>query len=701
VRTPITDGAHGEPWVFRPKDLVGWWSNAHHDRPGGVRSETPTAWVPRSRPIRLIEFGCPAVDKGANAPNLFIDPKSSESALPPFSNGARDDEGQRRTLEAVLEHFADSDNNPVSPVYGGAMVEGLSAWCWDARPFPDFPARTSVWADGPNWARGHWLNGRAGAAPVGDLVSALARRAGVTLDAGDVRGVVSGYVVEAPMRLRDALEPLALAFGFDAAERDGGVALIRRDGPVAAILDENDLALPDERAARADTRTLETPPDELRLRFVDETSDYRIGGLTVRRDPAAGGGIRQIDLPIVTTVGMAEQVGRRVLAQDQAARDSRTAHLSPLAALTLEPGDRLAFAGDETVWRLTGLDRDERPRATLQAAEPVQAADGGLPDWTSPPPIEPAGAPVLYLLDLPPLPGSETDARPLAAAGLEPWRDLDVHAGPDAEALTVRARLTQPAGVGETLSDLPAGPLHRLDPGGRLTIRLEGATLETRTLGAVLAGGNALAVRNGAGDWEVLQFLTVELTGEDVWTLGGLLRGQGGSDPEMAALTPAGAPVVLLGEGLARAEVSLGERGLPLVWRAAAAGGPAGGNAMAETGFTWRGLAERPWSPAHLRLQAGEGGDLILNWVRRARLGGDSWDGEPPLSEEREVYRVEILDGEGIVRTADVAAPAFTWTSAQQADDFPGGVPDPVVFRVAQGSAVFGWGATTQRSLWR
>jgi hypothetical protein len=85
VRTPITDGAHGEPWVFRPKDLVGWWSNAHHDRPGGVRSETPTAWVPRSRPIRLIEFGCPAVDKGANAPNLFIDPKSSESALPPFS----------------------------------------------------------------------------------------------------------------------------------------------------------------------------------------------------------------------------------------------------------------------------------------------------------------------------------------------------------------------------------------------------------------------------------------------------------------------------------------------------------------------------------------------------------------------------------------------------------------------------------------
>ena len=32
VRTPISDTAHGEDWVFRPKDLKGWWSNAHHER---------------------------------------------------------------------------------------------------------------------------------------------------------------------------------------------------------------------------------------------------------------------------------------------------------------------------------------------------------------------------------------------------------------------------------------------------------------------------------------------------------------------------------------------------------------------------------------------------------------------------------------------------------------------------------------------
>ena len=48
VRTPITDGGAGKPWVFRYKDLRAWWSSAHYDRPGGVESGTPTAWAPES-----------------------------------------------------------------------------------------------------------------------------------------------------------------------------------------------------------------------------------------------------------------------------------------------------------------------------------------------------------------------------------------------------------------------------------------------------------------------------------------------------------------------------------------------------------------------------------------------------------------------------------------------------------------------------
>jgi hypothetical protein len=35
VRTPITDEAHGEPWIWRFKDIASFWSEKHFNRPGG------------------------------------------------------------------------------------------------------------------------------------------------------------------------------------------------------------------------------------------------------------------------------------------------------------------------------------------------------------------------------------------------------------------------------------------------------------------------------------------------------------------------------------------------------------------------------------------------------------------------------------------------------------------------------------------
>src|SRR5690606_28283230 len=104
LRSPITDGA-GKPWVFRYKDIESWWLNPHYNRPGGIESAVPTAWVPQSKPFWFLEIGCPAVDKGANQPNVFVDPKSSESAVPYFSRGTRDDLMQRRYLRAFTEAF--------------------------------------------------------------------------------------------------------------------------------------------------------------------------------------------------------------------------------------------------------------------------------------------------------------------------------------------------------------------------------------------------------------------------------------------------------------------------------------------------------------------------------------------------------------------------------------------------------------------
>ncbi|MBU4434788.1 MAG: glycoside hydrolase/phage tail family protein [Alphaproteobacteria bacterium] len=690
IRTPIADGAHGEAWMFRPKDLKSWWSNAHHDRPAGVRSPTPTAWVPRAKPIRLTEFGCPAVDKGPNAPNLFIDPKSAESHLPPFSSGARDDYGQRLALEAVLDWIADPAANPTSPVYGGPMIAAASAWCWDARPFPDFPARTSVWRDGPNWTLGHWLNGRTGIAPLVQLVQALAARAGVVLDPGEAGGAVVGYVVDRPMRLRDALAPLTAAFGLDAVERGGQVRLAAQTGLATAALDEADLAWPDDRpAAVSASRILVDPAQALRLRFIDAARDYQTGALIVRRE--AGEGSADADAPIVLAAAEAEAVARRMLAGAAAARRETTVHLSPLAALRLEAGDRVGFRGE--TWRVLRVDLDERPRAVLAPPPDDSPADGRL-DWSPAPAREPVGPPVLRLLDLP---AASDDARPWVALAAEPWRPFDVHAGGDLDTVKVRARVAAPATVGETVSDLPPASPHRLDRAGRLTVRLEGTAPSSRSLAAVLAGDNALAVLTAAGDWEVIGFTTAAMVGPDAWTLSGLLRGQG-DGAACEAVIPAGAPVVLLDEAVVRFDVAAFERGAPLIVRAAPAGGPPAGPAVSEAALTWRGRALTPLAPAHLRVRL-VGGDRQLGWIRRDRLGGDVWDGEVALSEANESWRLRVLNGAVVVREVMLSGPGFVHTAAMRAADLAAGTAGSLTVEVAQGSAAIGWGASAVQLL--
>ena len=118
-----------------------------YNRPGGVESATPTAWVPQSKPFWFMEIGCPAVDKGANQPNVFVDPKSSESALPYYSRGLRDDLMQTRHRQAMCDAFDWTKPgyveglNPVSAVTGARMVDldRIHVYCWDARPYPAFP----------------------------------------------------------------------------------------------------------------------------------------------------------------------------------------------------------------------------------------------------------------------------------------------------------------------------------------------------------------------------------------------------------------------------------------------------------------------------------------------------------------------------------------------------------------------------------
>ena len=683
VRTPIADAAHSEHWVFRVKDLKGWWSNAHHDRPGGVRRATPTDWVAGMKPIRLTEFGCAAVDRGGNAPNLFQDSKSAEHALPPHSTGTRDDRMQRRVLEAVLAHFAEAENNPVSVTYGGPMVEAADVWCWDARPYPAFPSRDDVWADAGGWRTGHWLNGRL-AGETRDLIEAVLRRGGLAEDefeVGRAAGEVQGYVIDRPMRTRDALEPLLAGLGLIAAEQDGRVAVIG-DEAAAAALTREAMALPDEGASLKVERVLELKPGVARVRYIDGEAGYQTGSAVVRSS-GEGGGV-DLDLPAVCSGALARAAAERAL--EVGGADRLTAMLGPMEALLLEPGDTVTVEGRSGGWRVMRLDMDETPSAVLEPVSVIRVGeDDGRPTSGEVPAA--SGPPFLRMIELPPLIGSEDDGRPIAVVAADPWRPMRVFAGAATAALTVRGDVAQPTTVGVLVEALAAGVRYRWDEANILLVRVEGRTPESRSEAAVFAGGNAVAIE-GAGGWELVQFRSAALLGDGVWRLTGLLRGQQGTEAVGAS---SGAIIVFLDQAPARAESPRAERGLPLIWRAGPAGGPAGGAGVSEVGFTASGMHERPWSPARLRAVARADGGFDLGWIARARIDGDRWDGEAAASRSPR-YRVRVLDGAEEKRAFEVEAAAATCVAADLAVDFPGGLDANSRIAVAQWGDGYGWG---------
>ena len=690
TRTAIVDTAHGEDWVFRPKDLTGWWSHAHHDRPVGARSVAPTAWVAGMKPIRLTEFGCAAVDRGGNAPNLFQDPKSAESRLPPFSSGGRDDGMQRRALEAVLGHFSVPENNPVSAVYGGPMLAGSDAWCWDARPWPAFPGRAEVWADAGAWRTGHWLNGRLGGETRG-LIAAVLKRGGLEADAfevGAVSGAVQGYVIDRPMRTRDALQPLLAGLGLVAAERGGKIAVFG-PGPAETGLMLEALAVPDEGASVRADRVLEPVPGTARVRFIDGDADYRTGSV-VARSAGEGGGL-DLDLPAVCSAALARAAAERALEGAEAER--LTVALGPLTYLRLEPGDVVSVEGRTGDWQVLRLDLDETPSAVLERVSGVvPGVDDGVPVARDDTAV--VGPPFFRMIELPALIGAGEDGRPIAVVAADPWRPMRVFAGASVEALTERGDVGGSATVGLLTEALLPGPRHRWDTVNRLTVRIEGRDPESRTRGAVFAGANAVAVETAAG-WELVQFRAADLVGDGVWRLGGLLRGQQGTDDAMAAGAEAGAVVILLDAVPARVEAGRAERGLPLIWRAGPAGGAAGGSGVSEVAFAASGLHDRPWSPAHVRARARSDGGFDLGWVTRSRIDGDCWDGEAASIGSMR-FRVRVLAGSEVVRSLEVGGEALVYAGADAAADFPGGPGADAVIAVAQWGDGYGWGVETR-----
>jgi len=608
LRTPIDDP------VYRFKDMRNWWRSAHINRKNGLPT-TQSPWQPESKPIWLMEIGCPAIDKGANQPNVFYDEKSSEAALPYFSDGTRDDLIQRRYIEAFLGHYQVT-NEP-----GFLDLSRASVWTWDARPYPDFPARTDVWSDGDNWMRGHWLNGRTGLLPVADVIEELARESGLTaIDVSGVSGVLPGYRLDRPVSARAALAPLLQLFDIDLHEQ-GGDVVFALGGPQVLSLNDADLVRGPARRVRSDS---EGRIKDVRLTYIDAARDYQLGAASARQLDAESVAIADLAVPAALDEGFARFVARRELDAAHAGQENLRLSLPLNIGLRLELGDRFSY--DSTVWVVQSLDIGSQVDVTGFRDRGDSGAWVAGPTPATPPAPDYAGAAQLLAFDLPGREGVSVGAL------IDPYEPVTVQV--DGSEVTLNA----PLRMGATLTDFPSGSVHLRDRSSKVNVLFGNLTLSGTTNAGLLAGSNRFAVETATG-WEIFAARDAELIAPQTYRLSHLLRGLDGSEPFMAETILPGARVLWLGTGLVSLPLSSDQRG-SLV-------SVTGRTARREARFgevIWNDLAGLPLSPVHLSWDG-----TSLSWIGR----------DPSFSEWTEdasslQYRLRITRS-GEVQTIDTA----------------------------------------------
>ena len=699
VRSVISDGL-GKPWIFRQKDLWNFWSQRHYERVNGTELANSTAWVPQSKPIWLTEIGCPAVDKGANQPSIFPDPKSSDAGLPHFSTGQRDDLIQRRYLEAVLETldpvFGTAELNPLSSAYGGRMIDpsGIHLWTWDARPYPVFPAAADTWSDAANWQTGHWLSGRMGSTPLDALVSTILADTGVTdVDSSGLGEGPDGYVVDRPMASRAMLDPLALAFAFDAYEQDGLLRFRQRGGAPVLELSEDDLVLPDETPPARLTRAQEGDlPREITIGYTDGGADYQRGAAASRR--LVGGSTRSAhaDISIVTNNAEAQRRADIWLQDLWAGRESADFAL-PVSRLALAASDVIALTvtGRRRLFDLQEITDTETRAVRARSIDPEVFNLALVPPRVRIPAVPAAIGPVHALtLDLPTLQPQEPPVLARLAVFANPWPG-PVTVWTSGDGLTFRSagQALAPSIVGRTLDDLPAGPTARWQNAG-FRVQLFGGALASVSVSALLGGANAAALQRADGAWEVMQFGNADLVAERTYLLSRLLRGQAGSEWAMGSPLAAGAPFVLLDQHLVAIATGLDTLERSLALRVVAAGRDHGDPAALTLTATPHATALKPLTPVHVKAVRGAGG-VLFSWIRRTRSEGDTWVGEVPLGEDSEQYAVDILAGVNVVRTLTASTPTALYNAADELTDF-GAVQATLHVHITQISATVGRG---------
>lgn len=626
--------------------------------------------------------------------------------------------GQRWTVmrgTRVVQLDAATGAIVLNEIWPGAVDE------WGAQVY-DAVTDTHLVRSTSGWARLFLNRGGGEGEALSAIVADLCNRAGLGLadiDVAELTPSVPGYVIGRQTTVRGAIEPLAQAYFFDAAESDD-LLRFRTRGRIPAATIGADLLVPlDERTGESwrERRTQEVElPERISVVYMDRDADYQQGTQSEKRAslPLATMHSRNqasLELALAIDATTAKRIAAKTLYSAWIERSQYEGALPP-DWLRLDPTDVVDVvfqSGSAFRTRITRLDVGADFSLALKGVSETAAtyvstvaADGG-----SGRPAQAVGAEAATRLILPDLPllrdvddAGSAGSRAyylMAGFGSPGWPGAALYRSPDGSAWAQVGRALSEAAWGATANALgsPRSPFST-DEENSLTVFMTtgGDRLESVTQEALVNGANAALVLKASGEPEIIQFREVTLNPDGSYTLRGLLRGRRGTDVFVDGHAAGELFVLLDPDDVETLAVSLGDLDLPRSWRAVGFGTLFEDAETLVQSHSGRDL--KPYAPCNVKaVKSGSPENIALSWVRRTRIGGELKDGTGtvPLGEASEAYEVDILDGPGgaVLRTLASTSPSAVYANADILADF-GAVPATLSVAVYQLSAAAGRG---------
>ena len=517
--------------------------------------------------------------------------------------------------------------------------------------------------------------------PLNVVASEIASRSGLGLSLFDSSALVSDYVrgyIRPVGDGRGALSQLQAAFLFDVVQIGYKLKAVKRGADPVLTIPYGDLGAKKSGSAPVDrlgaSRQMDTVlPSKMEVRYLDALREYDKGSQSADY-PTSSFNVKQVDFALSLNNDEAAKLADVLINAAWSERTKFNFSL-PQSYLSLIVSDVVNIETPDRTYQVRIESINTNENQTLQVAGALSApalwesdakgAEGVIPDDN----VKFVSDSQAVLIDTAMIFNS-TDQPGIAAqmSGGESWdggsllRSID--GGQTYSNLSAFTTQGAAAVANNTLGESDGFVIER---NTELNVSVLSGEFSSITEAQMMNGQHWCAY-GADGRWEVFRFTEATLNADESLTLSGFVRGARGTEWATGLHVDGDLVVLLDGSNTQFITADIERIGVNGNYKAVTFGQ----SALDVTGedFTYRGENLKPLSPV---LPVGNltGDDWSISATTRTRYSGSFWvTGVQPINESVLAYELDILDGATVVRTLSASSLDFTYTLAQQVDDF-------------------------------